>query len=347
MHQVLIAKVDAYFAVNKINKTGNWKLYLKTIFWLTTLVSTYMALILLPHLGNNIRLLLCGIHGLSWACIGFNVVHDAAHGSYSGNKKLNNTLSHLFDLMGASNRMWRSKHNIAHHTYTNIEELDDDIETMGLFRLSPNQERKKYHKFQAFYATPLYSILYIVWISKKDFDKYRTGMVGSIPIPKMNRKEKIIFWLFKVLYAFIYLVLPVILFGWVALLGYLVAAMICGVTISIVFQLAHIVGKTQFPNPTPNNEIESDFAIHQVVTTADFATKNRLISWFVGGLNFQTIHHLFPKISHVHYPAIQKIAKDVFKEYGVTYNHYRTMIGAVIAHYAHLWNMGRKRSVVS
>ena len=81
--------------------------------------------------------------------------------------------------------------------------------------------------------------------------------------------------------------------------------------LSLVFQLAHTVEHTAFPVPAEDTgKLEDEWAVHQIKTTASFATNNKVVSWLVGGLNFQIRHHLFPKISHVHYPAINKIIKQ-------------------------------------
>ena len=344
----LKSRVDKYFEENNISETGDWRLYIKTIFWIGLYIWSYASLVVFPSQTETWKLIsLCIIHGLSWAGIGFNIVHDAAHGSYSKNAFLNYVISHFFDILGVSNYMWRRKHNIAHHTYVNIEDEDDDIGTMGLMRLTPNQERKSYHRFQAFYAIPAYSILYMAWISKKDLEKYHTKMVASTTIPEMSSIDRFLFWFFKGLYFVIYFLIPILVWGPIAIVGWLIAAGICGITISLVFQLAHIVRKAQFPVAV-EDRIDSSFDMHQIRTTCDFATNNWLVNWLVGGLNFQVIHHLFPKVSHVHYKSIQKIALEVFNEYGVKYNHYNTIIGAIFnGHLGHLWDMSKKKSILN
>ena len=92
----------------------------------------------------------------------------------------------------------------------------------------------------------------------------------------------------------------------------------------MVFQLAHTVEHTSFPVPDEDTgRLEDEWAVHQLKTTANFATNNKVVSWLVGGLNFQIEHHLFPKISHVHYPAISKIIRNACEEYGIPYIEYR------------------------
>jgi linoleoyl-CoA desaturase len=109
-----------------------------------------------------------------------------------------------------------------------------------------------------------------------------------------------------------------------------------------VFQLAHTVEHTEFPvTDEITNRLPDEFAAHQIKTTANFATRNKVISWLVGGLNFQIEHHLFPKISHVHYPAISEIVKCVCAEYQLQYIEYPTMRQAVFAHVRFLRRLGK------
>jgi linoleoyl-CoA desaturase len=125
------------------------------------------------------------------------------------------------------------------------------------------------------------------------------------------------------------------------ILGYLIVSMVTGIVIAVVFQLAHVVESVSFNNPDDTNGvIEQEWAIHQINTTSNFATKNPLVSWFTGGLNYQVEHHLFPRISHVHYPALNKIVRETCEKFGVQYNEYGTVIAAVRSHTRHLKTMG-------
>jgi linoleoyl-CoA desaturase len=125
------------------------------------------------------------------------------------------------------------------------------------------------------------------------------------------------------------------------LIGFSVAAFICGLTISVVFQLAHMVEDTEFPSPDiVTNKINNEWAIHQVSTTANFATKNKLVSWLLGGLNFQVEHHLFPRISHIHYPKINQFVKETCQEFNIAYHEYPTMLKAFGSHLAHIKKLG-------
>ena len=142
-----------------------------------------------------------------------------------------------------------------------------------------------------------------------DFNKYFKRKVHNTELQKMDLSEHLIFWLSKILYVVFYVVIPVHFVGWSAwAIGFSCMHVTMGLTLALVFQLAHVVEDAEFvfaPGIEPQ-KIEEEWAIHQVRTTANFAPRNKLISWFVGGLNFQIEHHLFPKVSHVHYPAISR-----------------------------------------
>jgi len=117
-----------------------------------------------------------------------------------------------------------------------------------------------------------------------------------------------------------------------------------GVILSIVFQLAHMVEKTSFEAVGKNTRvIECEWAIHEIRTTADFAGQNKVISWFVGGLNFQIEHHLFPQISHIHYPALSKIVRQQCEFFGLPYNYYPSLTQAIYSHVRLMKELGRNR----
>jgi linoleoyl-CoA desaturase len=270
-------------------------------------------------------------------------MHDGAHGSFSKNKWVNKMAAISVNFLGADNFMWRTKHNVIHHAYTNIDGVDDDIDARPFLRLSPEQKFYGIYKFQHWYFWMAYSLLYIWWIFVTDYKKYFMKRIGPVALQKMKWYHHISFWGFKLVHAFLFIALPVWQVGFVAwLVGFLIFALFAGFVLSIVFQLAHTVEHTHFPVPDASTgKMEDEWAIHQLKTTANFATKNKLVSWFVGGLNFQIEHHLFPKISHIHYPAISKIIKQACLEYGITYIEYARVRYAVASHISFLRQMGK------
>jgi linoleoyl-CoA desaturase len=275
------------------------------------------------------------------AAIGFNVMHDGSHGSFSTNKWLNKIAASSISLLGANRFMWKMKHVMIHHTFTNVDGVDDDIEVGGLMRMAPTQKKYGIHKFQHVYFWALYMLLYVFWIFFTDYKKYFTQKIGSVPLKKMELKDHIEFWVVKLYHAAVFVVLPIALLGWVKwLVGFMVMTMFAGFVLSIVFQLAHTVEHTDFPVVDDENRLPDEFAAHQIKTTANFATKNKLISWLVGGLNFQIEHHLFPNICHVHYDKIAKIVKQTTAEFNLPYISQKTWYGALREHTIMLKNLG-------
>ena len=279
--------------------------------------------------------------------VGFNMMHDGNHGSYSKNKKVNWFMGFMLDLIGGSNLLWRHKHNILHHTYTNIHEADDDLHSGGLLRLSPDQEWRPWHRFQHWYAVPVYSLLTISWVTYSDFKRFFTRRIGDYVWRKPTVSETTLFFLTKIFYFGYMLVLPMFFHPVLhVLLAFIGIHLVLGFTLSIVFQLAHTIEGNTFPKPNEQTgNIENEWAIHQVETTADFAPRNRLAAWYLGGLNFQIEHHLFAKICHIHYPALSKIVEKTCREFSIPYVSYPTVRAAILAHFRFLKMMGKSAEV--
>ena len=338
-HQELKMRVNQYFTEKNIKPTGNFSLYFKAIFLWSLYIAIYFHLVFFTP-SNWIAVGECLLMGGVTAAIGFNVMHDGGHGSFSSSKFWNYIAAFSVNGLGASMLMWMNKHNIIHHTYTNIDGFDDDIEIKPFMRMSPTQKRYKLHRFQHFYFWFLYCLLLILWVFALDYKKYFSKKVGAIPIKKFRLFDHVTFWAAKLFYYFIMVFVPIWKIGitkWI--IGFLIISTFAGLVLSMVFQLAHTVEETAFPTPAPD-DIENEWAIHQVQTTANFATNNKLVCWLVGGLNFQIEHHLFPKISHVHYPAISKIIKKTCEEFDVQYIEFKRTRDAMVSHILHLKKMG-------
>jgi linoleoyl-CoA desaturase len=333
--------VEEYFSTRNIKITGNWKLYLKTAIVISAAITNYWILVFVQP-EAWISLLLCAIFGINIAVIGFNVMHDGAHGSYSQKHWLNEIMAYTANMMGASSSMWKIKHNVIHHTYTNIEGQDDDIDIKPFIRTNEHQKRYWFHKYQHIYFPLLYSLTWLWWVFQRDFSKYFTGKIAGFKLKKLTVSEHIIFWITKIMYVFVYLLIPMYLVGIVpAIIGYLVTALVCGVVLSIVFQLAHVVENVDFPMPSKEtNKMEESWVLHQFATTANFSTKSKTMLWLTGGLNFQLEHHLFPKISHVHYPALHQIIQDLCKSYKVPIVVYPNLFKALRSHIFYLKTIG-------
>jgi linoleoyl-CoA desaturase len=341
-HVELKKRINDYFETSGKSVTGNKQLFIKAGVLFTAFLGLYIHLVFFTP-STIWAVLECVILGLVVAGIVFNIMHDGAHGSFSKYKWVNNVAAFSLNLLGGSSFMWNVKHNVIHHAYTNIDGVDDDIDIQPWMRMSSTQPKLKMHKYQHFYFWFLYSMLYILWVFVLDYQKYFKRKIGGMPLKKMTAWDHIVFWGFKAIYLFLFFLVPFYTVGFVpTIIGFLIFSVIAGFILSIVFQLAHTVEHTHFPVPhDESGKLDDEWAIHQLKTTANFAPKNKLISWLVGGLNYQIEHHLFPKISHVHYPAIRKIIKQACSEFNVPYTEYKKMSHAVISHVLFLKQMGR------
>jgi linoleoyl-CoA desaturase len=335
-------KVDTYFKSNNISETGNYKLYIKTALLLLSLAGLYTVLVFFTP-PTWIAIVLCCLLGVNLAGIGFNIMHDGAHGSFSNKTWVNELMGYSLNIMGGNVYLWKYKHNVNHHSFTNIEGMDDDIDIKPWIRVHADQKKYWYHRFQHIYWIVLYGITYLLWVFVQDFRKYFTGKVGETPFRKMDVKEHVIFWGSKLFYVGMAIVLPMFFVGVVqTIVGYSIIAFVCGLIIAVVFQLAHIVEDASFSTPDKAvYKIEEEWAVHQVKTTANFATKSKLVSWFTGGLNFQVEHHLFPRISHIHYPKISELVRETCAQFNIPYMEYPTVLSAVRSHVVHLKQVGR------
>lgn len=341
-HVELKNRINDYFERTGKSTTGGIRLFSKAAFLIVSLSIIYIVLVFFTP-STPWAILLSALLGALTAAIGFNVMHDGGHGSFSKYGFVNKGAAITAEVLGASHFMWNIKHNVIHHAYTNIDGIDDDIDAKPFLRMAPTQKRYKMHKFQHYYFWIFYCILHLYWSLLSDYQKYFSGKVGETPLKKMNTKDHISFWGFKLLHYSLFIIIPIISVGFTTwIIGFLIFSVVAGFTLSIVFQLAHTVEDTEFPMPDSlTGRLDDEWAIHQLKTTANFSTRNRFVSWFVGGLNFQIEHHLFPKISHIHYPQISKIIKQACEEYGVKYVEYRRMHQAVWSHISFLKQMGR------
>lgn len=337
----LRSRINQYFQNNNISKFGGRKIFIKAVLILMFFVLNYSLWVFL-HSEFWIKIILSVSLGIITALIGFNIMHDAAHQSFSKNKWMNDIFSYSLNLLGANVFFWKTKHNIVHHTYTNIPDVDDDIDAGIFMYLNPSKKKYYLHKFQHIYFPLVYAFLYLYWVFYADYKKYFTKKVAVVEIAKFDNRQKIIFWTSKLIHSLVFIVLPLYYLGfqqWLIL--FLIYAFTAGLILSVVFQLAHIVEETDFPQPDEKNYLSEEWMKHQLKTTANFAMKSKTLSYLLGGLNYQIEHHLFPNISHVHYPSLSKIVQEVCEKFNVPYYAHPTMLVAVTSHYRRLKQLGR------
>lgn len=342
-HIELNERVKEYFKQNNMSQRGNAGLFFKAFFMYAVVLTCYVLMVFVQPESILINLLLITVFGTFLAFIGFNVMHDSCHGAFSNNSNVNEVFGYSMNFLGAESRFWKVKHNVLHHNFTNVDGVDDDIFKPPFLRMSPNQPYNKLHKYQAYYMLLLYGVSTMFWVFFMDFQKYFTNKVHTTDLPAKKTSDHISFWLTKLFYVSFYMVVPIVFLGFAKfIVGYLLFNFVMGVVMSVVFQLAHVVEGAAFEDAQETGvvHIEEDWAIYQLKTTYDFSTSNPFLTWALGGLNFQVEHHLFPKVSHVHYPAIRKIVKELAQKYGVAHNEFDSFGEALASHFKMMYKLG-------
>lgn len=342
-------RVNAYFAAKGISEKADARMIRKTIAMLALTFGPY-ALILSGWFGPWEMLGLAVVMGIGMAGCGFSIAHDALHGAYSANPRVNTALGLVFDLLGANGYLWKITHNVIHHTYTNIQGIDEDLEVSPLLRLSPNSEHRPIHRFQHIFGFVAYSLSTLFWVFVKDYKYLFQKDLGPYRGIRHPRKEVAVLFGMKILYYSYMIVVPLLVLDlawWQFAIGFVTVHLTAGLILGVVFQLAHVVEGPEHFMAAGQEVMEDSWIVHEMKTTANFGRSNRLLCWYVGGLNFQIEHHLFPKVCSIHYPAISPIVEQVAAEYQVPYHHHPTLRAAIASHYRMLKRLGRPEARVT
>lgn len=338
MAKKIIARVNNYFKENNLSKKGNWKLFSKAIFFFVGFWVIWCLLIYV-ELPVLLRILLCPIEAFFASGIGFCIMHDGNHGAFSDSALLNKTASATSECLGVSSGIWDKKHDSVHHDGVNVLGVDEDIEARPLLRMHEGQKWYRIYKYQHYYWPFAYSLLYLVW-PLKDFYKYFSGKVMGERL-RFKFADHLLFWGGKIFFGVMLVAIPIHQVGfhqW--LVGFLSFAMPLGFLLSVVFQPAHVVRGVK--NSTIEEAQYGDSTEHQISHTANFAPKNKFITWWIGGLNYQIDHHVFRMISHVHYPVIHKILKAVCDEYNFPMVILPTARAALVSHIGKLKDLSKR-----
>jgi linoleoyl-CoA desaturase len=335
--------VASYFEATRRTRWGGAAMHAKTAIILGWFAASYGLLLLWGATSPPLAVVLTISVALATAGIGFSVMHDANHGAYSRSPSVNRAWGLALDFVGASSYVWRFKHNVHHHTYTNIDGMDSDIDAGPFLRFAPSQRLYAFHRYQHLYAWLLYGVLAVKWWFIDDVVDLARGRIGQLALPRPRGRELAAVLAGKAAFLCWAVVVPVLVFrsGWVAPL-FLFGAWTLGVVLSTVFQLAHTMPDAEVHAVTRGEKrMETGWAEHQVRATVDFAPSNRLLGWYVGGLNFQIEHHLFPEVSHVHYASLAAIIEATCLAHGVPYRSEPTLPRAIAAHHRYLRALGR------
>jgi len=343
-YKVLQKRVNEHFKSNNISRHGNAEMVFKTIVMISIYVIPFLSILF--YFQNPFMIFLMWvIMGIGMAGIGLSIMHDANHGAYSKNQTVNKVLGYIITLVGGHDVNWRIQHNVLHHTYTNINGMDEDLNPGSTLRFSPHEPRRAAHKYQHIYAWFLYGMMTMLWSTTKDFKqlwRYKNNELLETQNVRFI-SSLLILLVSKFLYYIVVLGLPLMyspLSTGATIACYLTMHFVCGVILGAIFQPAHIVPTSEFLLPDSTGNIEEDWAINQLLSTSNFAPEAKLFSWYAGGLNYQVEHHLFPNICHIHYSKISKIVKETALEYNLPYHSQRTWGNAIASHTKMMYDLG-------
>jgi linoleoyl-CoA desaturase len=338
----LKARVRGYLADPGRRRRAQRRMYVKTAAMIGWIAASGLLLMFAATTWWQAGLLAVSL-GLAMAGLGFSVTHDANHGSYSRHKRLNRAMCFSLDFIGASSYVWRTRHNVVHHTYTNIAGADSDIDSMPLARFAPDQPLRTLHRFQHFYVWVLYGLLAINWHTVGDATFLWQGKVAQTSLRRPRGMELVELLLGKALFLSWTVAIPLLLHPlWQVAVAFGLVSFVLAFTLAVVFQLAHCMEEAEFPNGEAMARAgRTDWARHQVETTVDFAPRSRVLTWYLGGLNFQIEHHLFPRVCHIHYPELAPIVREVCALRGVEYHVHPSLWSALASHARWLRRMGR------
>lgn len=336
-------KVNSYFKENNISPKADTRMVIKTVLLILMYLTPFVLILVFP-MSVWLALACVVVMGIGVAGVGMGVMHDACHGAYSKKHWVNNLLSGTLYLLGSNVLNWKIQHNVLHHTYTNISGLDEDIDSKGPIRLSEHVPLKAFHKYQFLYVFFFYGLMTLVMLTN-DFSRlYKYSQLGLLKSQNKKLRKEFLKMLFrKVVYLSVIFGLPLWLTPfsfWQIFIGFIIMHWVASIILSFVFQMAHVVEGAE--QPEKENNMQTDWFVHQLNTTSDFARNNRLLSWYVGGLNFQIEHHLFPNICHIHYKKIAPIVEQTALEFGFTYNLKPSFRSALLSHFQRLKELGRK-----
>lgn len=344
---VLNERINSYFETNNLSKKANGAMIFKTIFYASLWFSSYFF-ILLGNFSFETKYIFWCVLGFATAFTAVNIGHDAIHGAYSNKQWINRLLSLFFDLNGASSYMWKAMHNTAHHTYTNISGHDGDLDLLPIIRLSPKQKLRAINQYQHIYTFFFYSFATIFWVFTKDYIKFFKNKVGNYSNRKHNLQTIFKFFLLKAVYYLLLLVVPIsVVYSndiLVFVCSYLAMHLIAGLTVALIFALAHLVENTHFPEPNHIGTVENSWAVHQLYTTSNFAKENRSVGFLTGGLNTQVEHHLFPNICSIHYRNLAPIVKKTAHQFNLPYLEHPSFSTALVSHIKFLKKIGSEQN---
>lgn len=342
--RTLQQKLHAYTSRTADGRFADWAQWVQTGLIAMIGGGAYVALLSRGVGGSTLSALgLVGASAFAAFMMLVTMGHDAAHGSVSRFRPVNNALVFLiFSTLGVSGSLWRDRHQRLHHAFPNVAGTGIDADGASVVRLAPDKPHRWYHRLQPIYAVPLYALgmAQLAWV--EDFRD----------LPRMRRERPhqfgglgptLTFYGGKLFHLAIFVGLPMLVGGFGLLqviAGYALAAAIVSLSFAILVIGTHVSDRAVFPEADREGRLGHDWATHQLLTSVDWAPTSRIAAALTGGANAHTAHHLFPGFSHCHATQLSRIVIEAAREHGLDYNA-TSFAGMVAGHLRHLGQMSR------
>ena len=321
----------------KNNYKGNFKWAIKSIIQGTLFLMSFIY----AFYGNyNIvyRMFFAAFAGHMILQFGFCVMHDGSHSAISKNKYINNFCTDIWNALAFwDSQLWMKHHVFRHHAFTGDNNKDPDVIHFKPYIRKSEKEpenrywrvAKLYPKTVALFATSVFpgmfigqGILYnLIWIPKGFVYRMKLSELYKISLFETFIK---LFVIFSFLYGN-------------SILVFMTYAIVANVTYSVCIMPDHDTYETMLNHLNDTENV--DWGEIQVRHSGNFATDNPWIGNLFGGINYQIEHHLFPTVSHIHFPTIQPIVEKTCKEFNIPYVHHDSVLDAVVSTlkaYAHV-----------
>jgi fatty acid desaturase len=338
-HRELQEEAINYFKDTKQCHRGGLEMGLRVSFWCFIGIFLIYCVIF----GDNsswLPLLLSPVLGWWMASVGLAIQHDANHGALFQSSTLNDIMGLFDDFIGGSSLIWRHHHVVGHHLFTNDEKEDPDASAgLPMVRFHPSSPYNWYNSYQHFYF-PILSALFGFTYHISDTKYYLNGNFKGISIHPLSLRDRMEFWCGKFINLFLFLILPFCLHGFSFLPRYFFLQSVGSLYLALTFAVSHNTTEIYEQEPTPSK----DWAELQIRQSSNWGTDNWFANFLTGGLNQQIEHHLFPSVSHRHYPALSKIVRKKCLERNIPYVTYNSFYENLCSLFAHLKNLGKPPS---
>lgn len=311
---------------------------LKGIVYTILTISVYAALYLIKH--PLLFILDYILYGMLAVMLCFNFAHDFSHHAIFKKPFWDNAFFELiYTMVGAHPAAWKARHLDAHHYAPNVEHYDTDLAITNLIRLIPGSEWKWYHRYQFIYGPIAYTTYSLYWVLIKDFVvlfKKQHIYSGS----KFLYVFK--FFALKLAYVMYLIVLPMLYSGQplhIVLIGFVAMHLVQSLYTLFTFFITHHVDGALYPSADSDGKINTSWVMNQIKSSNNFYPFSHLANAIFGGVNSHIAHHLFPHISHYHYPKVNAILFRRLREYGIEPS-ITSFPGGVLSHIRLLKKMG-------